>query len=138
MNSRQFLIVVIITFVVGMVWLIADILFNTKASIPISDKLQSSLEPITPTFNARVLEIIQSETFSNSEILVPEGNAPVTIAEPEAPSASTTPQASPSIAPIASSIPTASVVPSPTTTSPDLTPLIQLPSPSPSSTIPIP
>lgn len=58
MNSRQFVTVVIITFIVGMIWLIADILFNTKASIEVNQELQSSLEPVNPNFNTRVLDMI--------------------------------------------------------------------------------
>lgn len=70
MNNRQFVILVIITFFVGMVWLIADIIFNTKASIPISPKLQTLLEPVNPNFNERVLEIIGKETLSRNAISV--------------------------------------------------------------------
>lgn len=73
MRNKQFLTLVIITFFVGMVWLIADIIFNTKASIPISDKLQTLLEPVNPNFNARVLEIIDKETLDQS--LVPASEA---------------------------------------------------------------
>lgn len=138
MNSKQFLTVVIITFVVGMVWLIADILFNTKASIPISDKLQSSLEPITPTFNARVLEVIQNETLSSNDIKVEEGSAPVlNIAEPEVAVEGNIPLASSSPSPTASASPVSAASPSPST-NPNLTPLIQLSSPSPSTSPVVP
>ncbi len=66
MNNRQFTTVAIITFLVGMVWLAADIIFNTKASIPISPKLESLLEPVNPGFNARVLEVIDKEVLDIS------------------------------------------------------------------------
>lgn len=72
MRNKQFLTLIIITFFVGMVWLIADIIFNTKASIPISDKLQTLLEPVNPNFNARVLEIIDKETLDQSLVPVSE------------------------------------------------------------------
>jgi hypothetical protein len=73
MNNKQFATLVSITFLVGMMWLIADIIFNTKASIPVSPKLQTLLEPLNPNFNPRVLEIIDKE--------VPE-KAPITAAQP--------------------------------------------------------
>lgn len=122
MNSKQFMIVVVITFIVGMVWLVSDIIFNTKASIPISEKLQSSLEPINPTFNSRILEVIGSETMSTSEVAVNEPTvlqAPVDelVIEPaESPTASAVPS------PVSSSIPAQSATPNP-----NLTPLITVP-----------
>ncbi len=70
MNSRQFAIVIGITFIVGMVWLAADIIFNTKASIEISPKLQTLLESVNPNFNSRVLEIIEKETLDISDVKV--------------------------------------------------------------------
>lgn len=74
MNQRQFALVLTITFFVGMVWLISDILFNTKASIPVSDKLESLLEPINPNFNPKVLKDIEeiSDTNSKKPALLPE------------------------------------------------------------------
>lgn len=58
MNIRQFTIIIIITFFVGMAWLAFDIIYNTKPSIIISPKLESNLEPVNPNFNARVLDLI--------------------------------------------------------------------------------
>lgn len=72
MNSRQFAIVATITFLVGMVWLATDIIFRTKASIPISSKLQSLLEPVNPNFDLKVLERIDKETLDKSSVAVPE------------------------------------------------------------------
>lgn len=65
MNQRQFVLVLTITFFVGMVWLISDIIFNTKASIPISDKLESLLEPVNPNFDPRVLKDIEETADTN-------------------------------------------------------------------------
>ncbi len=79
MTSRQFAIIAGITFFVGMVWLFADIIFNTKASIQISPKLQTLLEPVNPNFNSRVLEIIDKETLDITAITVSE---PIPSAEP--------------------------------------------------------
>lgn len=61
MSGKQFAIVVSITFFVGMIWLISDIIFNTKPSIPLNPKLETILQPINPNFNSRVLEIIDTE-----------------------------------------------------------------------------
>jgi hypothetical protein len=66
MNNRQFAILISITFLVGMVWLISDIIFNTKASIPVSPKLQTLLESVNPNFNARVIKIINDEVGEKS------------------------------------------------------------------------
>lgn len=67
MNGRQFAVLLSITFVVGMIWLISDIIFNTQASIPVSPKLETSLQPVNPSFNSRILDIINEEII-DSEI----------------------------------------------------------------------
>ena len=83
MRNKQFAILVIITFFVGMVWLITDIIFNTKASVQISDKLQTLLDPVNPNFNGRVLEIIDKETLDRSSISVSDA-APIPSPSPDA------------------------------------------------------
>ena len=74
MNNKQFAILLTITFFVGMVWLAADIIFRTKASIPISPKLQSLLEPINPNFDSRVLNNIDKETLEKSPAIIPSSS----------------------------------------------------------------
>lgn len=120
MNSKQFATVVIITFIVGMIWLATDIIFNTKASIQISDKLQVLLEPVNPNFNARVLEIIDEETLSTNAVKTSDP-VPVSTAEPS-PVSSPTPL--PSLAPPAPPAASASAIVTP---SPQLN-VIPLPS----------
>lgn len=66
MSGKQFAIVVSITFIVGMIWLISDIIFNTKPSIPLNPKLETILQPVNPNFNSRVLEIIDTEVSDTS------------------------------------------------------------------------
>lgn len=61
MSSKQFATIIIITFIVGIIWLVSDIIFNTKASIPDNPKLNILLEPINPNFNPRVLNLINDE-----------------------------------------------------------------------------
>lgn len=71
MNSKQFAIVATITFFVGMVWLISDVIFKTKASIPISAKLESLLEEVNPNFDSKVLKLIGEETLDQTSVIVP-------------------------------------------------------------------
>lgn len=130
MNSKQFVFVLVITFVAGMVWLVSDVIFNTKASIPIGEKLQSSLEPINPTFSERVLEIINGETLSTNEITV---NSPIAAPVPETETAVDTlvsPLPSPVSSPATTPVPSAQAFP---TANPNLTPIISLPSGTPSA-----
>ncbi|HLC87805.1 MAG TPA: hypothetical protein VJG66_02005 [Patescibacteria group bacterium] len=61
MTSKQFATIVAITFIVGIIWLVSDIIFNTKASIPDNPKLNTLLEPINPNFNPRILNLIGNE-----------------------------------------------------------------------------
>lgn len=96
MNSKQFAMVVGITFFVGMVWLVSDIIFNTKASIPISPKLETSLEPVNPNFNSRILDIIGTEVSEiGVDIPAPTPTASVS------PAASILPATIPSSSPLA-------------------------------------
>lgn len=63
MSGKQFAIIVSITFIVGMIWLISDIIFNTKPSIPLNPKLETILQGVNPNFNSRVLEMIDKEVI---------------------------------------------------------------------------
>lgn len=65
MSGKQFATIITITFIVGMIWLASDIIFNTKPSIPASPKLETLLEPINPNFNPRVLKIIDKEVIDS-------------------------------------------------------------------------
>lgn len=130
MNSKQFATVLVITFVVGMIWLAADIMFNTKASIPVSDTLQSTLEQVNPTFNGRVLEMIAAETLSTNEIQV---TTPAPVTETNVDEIRPAPSSTQSASPAATAPTAAETVPSPSPQNPDITPIITI-SPSPSST----
>ncbi len=81
MNIKQFVVIAVITFFVGMVWLVTDIIFNTKASIPVSPKLQTLLEDVNPNFNERVLEQIEEETIERD--IVPQSETTITQPEPQ-------------------------------------------------------
>jgi hypothetical protein len=91
MKNKQFAILVTITFLVGMIWLITDIIFNTKASISVTDKLQILLEPVNPTFNARVLEVIDKETLDRGAIIVTDA-LPAPVSSLGTPVQSSTPE----------------------------------------------
>lgn len=58
MSNRQFVIIVIITFVVVAIWIVADIL-HTKPSVPVNPKLNSLLTPISPNFDQKVISQIK-------------------------------------------------------------------------------
>lgn len=75
MSGKQFAIIVSITFIVGMMWLISDIIFNTKPSIPTSPKLENLLKPVSPNFNSRVIEIIDNEVVDGKEVQSSQSNA---------------------------------------------------------------
>lgn len=66
MSGKQFATIVTITFIVGMLWLVFDIIFNTKPSIPVSPQLETLLKPINPNFNPRVLDVIDKEVLDRS------------------------------------------------------------------------
>ncbi len=79
--QKQFIITVVITFVVIMIWVAADI-FHTQADKPVSSKLQQVIAPITPTFDEAVLEEIgnrqrvQSQTSPSLQITPSPTNIP--------------------------------------------------------------
>lgn len=59
MNRKEFVLILVITFIVIMIWLGYDLFFKTKASIQTDAKLQSILDPINPDFDQAALEIIK-------------------------------------------------------------------------------
>lgn len=61
MNNRQFLIVISITFIVIIIWIIADIL-HTKPSIEVNPKLTTLLTPVDPNFDSKVISQIKDLT----------------------------------------------------------------------------
>lgn len=81
MSSKQFAVIIVITFIVGIIWLVSDIIFNTKASIPDNPKLNTLLEPINPNFNPRVLKLIDEEIPITASIPVSRGSG--ALAPPE-------------------------------------------------------
>lgn len=60
MNKKEFMIILIITFFVIMVWIIAEII-HSKPSVPVDPKLQQLLDPIDPNFDTSTLERIRKQ-----------------------------------------------------------------------------
>lgn len=72
MNNRQFVIVVVITFIVIVIWIIADII-HTQPSVEINPKLTTLLTPINPNFDQKV--VAQIKEISPVTELEPEINS---------------------------------------------------------------
>ena len=68
MTKKEFIIVLVITFIATMVWVISDIIFNTKPSVIIDAKLQSSLEDISPSFDNKILDQISKLSLPSTPI----------------------------------------------------------------------
>lgn len=73
MNKTEFVIIIIFTFIVIMVWVIADII-HTKPSVPLNPNLQSVLEPISPDFDQTAINKIKSY---QPNLIIPENNPPL-------------------------------------------------------------
>lgn len=67
MSNKQFVVVIVITFIVVVFWIIADIL-HTRPSVAVNPKLQTLLTPISPNFDQKVLTQIKDEVKSVDEI----------------------------------------------------------------------
>lgn len=79
MNRKEFVILLIITFFVIMLWLIFDIFFRTKTSVELDPALQTLLEPISPDFDTEAINLIR-ENAQNRPII----NPPTSQASPSA------------------------------------------------------
>ncbi len=59
MNRKEFVILLVITFIVIMIWLAFDIFFRTKPSVEADPNLQTIIEPINPKFDQTTLDQIK-------------------------------------------------------------------------------
>lgn len=59
MNRKEFVIILIITFLVIMVWIVAEII-HSKPSVSTDSKLQGLLDPVDPNFDQSILEKIRN------------------------------------------------------------------------------
>lgn len=100
MSNRQFVIVVIITFIVIVIWMVADI-WHTKPSVEVNPKMATLLTPIDPTFDQKIISQIKEVT--------PIGDLEVNFTAPLVPGQSSTPSAQPLNTPLPLAIPAAIV-----------------------------
>lgn len=59
MNKKEFVAILIITFFVIMVWIIAEII-HSKPSVPLDPKIQKLLDPLEKNFDSVTLEKIKN------------------------------------------------------------------------------
>ncbi len=70
MNRKEFIITLVATFIVVMIWIIADIL-HTRTSVPTSSNLNLLIEPLNPTFDQQTLEKIKQRSNFRQALPVP-------------------------------------------------------------------
>lgn len=90
MTGKQFATILTITFIVGMVWLVSDIIFNTKPSIPANPQLEILLKPINPNYDPRVLEVIDKEVIDPGLVQSASENSPQALSQSAAQTAIST------------------------------------------------
>src|SRR6188768_1670474 len=88
MNRIELVLVLLFTFFVIVVWITSDVIL-VKPNTPEDPKIQSMLEPLTPTFDSKAIELINSTKLEQP---VREVQVPTPIPQP-------TPQLSPSPSP---------------------------------------
>lgn len=64
MSNRQFVFLIACTFVVVIIWIIADIL-HTRPSVPPNPQLTTILAPINPNFDQKVLDQVKDTDALN-------------------------------------------------------------------------
>ena len=74
MNTKEFIVLLITTFVVVIVWIASDI-YHTKANIPILPTLQQALEPLDPNLDKATLD--QIKKLNNPPTVVPNTPKPI-------------------------------------------------------------
>lgn len=78
MNKKEFIIILIITFFVIMVWIFSEIL-HSKPSVPTDPKLTSLLDSIDSNFDKTILEKVKN---IRQTVASPKAEAPVVQATP--------------------------------------------------------
>jgi hypothetical protein len=61
MNNKQFLIIIVVTFIVIIIWIITDIV-HTRPSVEINPKLSTLLSPLNPSFDPKIIDQIKEVT----------------------------------------------------------------------------
>ncbi|MBI3485969.1 hypothetical protein HY025_03415 [Candidatus Daviesbacteria bacterium] len=70
MHKKEFVILIIMTTIVILVWVVSDI-YHTKANVVVSPKLQEVLEPINPNLDQAALDEIKKNSTAAGFIVVP-------------------------------------------------------------------
>jgi hypothetical protein len=96
MTGKQFATILVITFIVGLIWLVSDILFNVKPSVPVNPQLNTLLQPINPNFDPRVLEMIENEVVTPDLRSLPSRQPAPSVSPQPSPSPRSTTSPSPS------------------------------------------
>jgi len=124
MNRIEFVLVLLFTFFVIVVWVTSDIIL-VKPNTPDDPKIQTMIEPLNPTFDQETMQLINNRTLSTP--IRPTPRPTTTTATPalSSPTPSTSPQPSvqpveadveiieATIQPIASPTPLATIEPTP-------------------------
>lgn len=68
MIKKDWIVVLVITFIVFMIWLLSD-LYHTRPGVEITPKLQEALDPLNPTLDPQTLEKIkQLEVIDTTQV----------------------------------------------------------------------
>ncbi len=70
MNRKEFIIILIVTFFVIMVWIVAEII-HTKPSVEVDPKIQGLIEPINPNFDQTILDQVKNAGQSSPSAQIP-------------------------------------------------------------------
>ena len=98
MNRKEFIFVLIVTFIVILIWIAAEII-HSRPSVPIDPNVQDLLTPLNPGFDEETLKEIESTNFENNISSNPAPQAsPTNSPNPQA-TTSPSPSASPSPSP---------------------------------------
>lgn len=83
MKSIQFIITAVITFIVIMIWLVADII-HTQADIPVSSKLKEAITPLDSSFDQTTLDEISKRENIEDQINQLPQETPTPVSSPTA------------------------------------------------------
>lgn len=64
MNRKEFIIILIATFFVTMVWIVSEVI-HAKPSVEVDTKIQTLIEPISPTFDQTILDQVKNTGTPN-------------------------------------------------------------------------
>ena len=89
MNRIEFVLVLLFTFFVIVIWVTSDVIL-VRPNLPDDPKIQTLIEPLNPAFDAQALELVANTRPDTTTPLATPRPSPTPIATPE-PSASVRP-----------------------------------------------